>query len=122
MDDEEMIRDVASEMIKRIGYEVELANDGAEVIKIYKKIMEAGQTFDAVIMDLTVPGGMGGTEAMEKLLEVDPDVKSIVSSGYYSDPIMADYKKYGFSAVIAKPYRVRELRRLVRDMLQERHS
>lgn len=109
MDDEEMIRLVARTMLKRIGYEVEFANDGAEAIELYKKAKELGQPFNAVIMDLTVPGGMGGKEAIKKILEVDPEVKAIVSSGYFNDPVMADFRKYGFHGVVAKPYTIGEL-------------
>jgi CheY-like chemotaxis protein/anti-sigma regulatory factor (Ser/Thr protein kinase) len=109
MDDEEMVRLVARTMLKRIGYEVESANDGAEAIELYKKAKELGQPFDAVIMDLTVPGGMGGKEAIKKILDVDPEVKAIVSSGYFNDPVMADFKRYGFCGVVAKPYTIREL-------------
>jgi len=109
MDDQEMIRETVSEMLDNIGYEVTTATDGAEAIDLYKAAKESGQTFDAVIMDLTVAGGMGGKEAVQKLIEIDPDVKAIVSSGYSNDPIMADFREYGFSGVIAKPYRIKEL-------------
>lgn len=109
MDDEEILRDVAGEMLKSIGYEVVLTKDGAEAIMEYKKNKKAGKSFDAVILDLTVPGGMGGEETIKKLLETDPEIKAVVSSGYSSDPIMANFKKYGFIEVIAKPYNIAEL-------------
>ncbi len=117
MDDEGAIRDVLSNMLSTAGFEVELASDGKEAIKRYEKAMELGQPFDAVILDLTVPGGMGGKEAIKKLIEIDPDVKAIVSSGYSIDPIMADFRKYGFSAVMAKPYSIREMERTLRRIL-----
>ena len=79
--------------------------------------MESGQPFDAVIMDLTIPGGMGGKEAIAMLIEVDPEAKVIVSSGYSNDPIMADYEAYGFSGVAAKPYRIGELEKTLGDIL-----
>jgi PAS domain S-box-containing protein len=117
MDDEEMIRKMLSKMLPLDGYDVELAKDGAEAVELYRKARESGQPFDAVIMDLTIPGGMGGKEAIKKLLEIDPDVKAIVSSGYATDPIMADFKKYGFSAVVTKPYSFEELEKTLRNML-----
>jgi PAS domain S-box-containing protein len=109
MDDEEIVRKVAGEMLKSIGYEVSFARDGAEAIELYKEARKSSKPFDVVVMDLTVPGGMGGKEAIKRLLEIDPEVKAIVSSGYSNDPIMADFKKYGFSGVVAKPYKVKEL-------------
>lgn len=109
MDDEEIIRDVAGEMIEVLGYEVEFAKDGAETIELYKKAKESAQPFDALLMDLTIPGGMGGKETIQKLLKIDPEIKAIVSSGYSNDPIMAEYRKYGFRGVVAKPYKIKEL-------------
>jgi len=109
MDDEEVIREVAGEMIEVLGYEVEFAKDGAEAIELYKKAKESAQPFHAIIMDLTIPGGMGGKETIQELIEIDPETKAIVCSGYSNDPIMADYRKYGFRGVIAKPYKIKEL-------------
>lgn len=104
MDDEEIVRTVTGEMLQVLGYEVAIAMDGAEAIRLYSEAKESGTPFDAVIMDLTVPGGMGGKEAILKLRELDPEIRAIVSSGYSQDPIMADFKQYGFSAVLAKPF------------------
>ena len=110
MDDKETVRNVAGQMLQHIGYkDVEFAVDGAEAIRLYKKAKESGNPFDVVILDLTIPGGMGGKEAIKKLLEIDPGVKAIVSSGYSSDPIMSEFKQYGFSGVIPKPYTIDEL-------------
>jgi len=109
MDDEKMIRDVVGDMLGILGYEAEFAKDGAEAVELYKKAEQSVRPFDAVIMDLTVPGGMGGKEAVRKLAEIDPEVKAIVSSGYSDDPVMADFRKYGFSNVVAKPYNIKEL-------------
>src|SRR5208283_3000207 len=109
MDDEEMVRNVAGEMLKMLGYHVEFSSNGVEAIAFHKKAKESGEPFDVVIMDLTIPGEMGGKEAMSKLLEIDPGVKAVVSSGFSTDPIMADFKKYGFSGVITKPYRIQEM-------------
>jgi len=104
MDDEEMIREVAGEIVRQLGYDVSLAKDGMEAVEIYKSALREGRCFDAVILDLTVAGGMGGTETIVQLSKIDPDVKAIVSSGYYGDSIMSDYTTHGFKAVLPKPY------------------
>jgi PAS domain S-box-containing protein len=109
MDDDEIIRKMLVSMLKLAGYEVEATADGAEAVENYRQAMTQNNPYSAVIMDLTVPGGMGGKEAVVKLLEIDPDASVIVSSGYATDPIMSEYKKYGFSAVIAKPYSIKQL-------------
>ncbi|OHE61193.1 MAG: hypothetical protein A2Z47_11235 [Thermodesulfovibrio sp. RBG_19FT_COMBO_42_12] len=113
MDDEEIVRNVAGEMLKYLGYAVEFAGDGAEAIELYKKARESDKPFDAVIMDLTVPGGMGGKEAINKLLEIDPHVKVIVSSGYSNDPVLAEFRKYGFTGMVTKPYNIEELSKIL---------
>ena len=113
MDDEEMVREVLGGMLALLGYEAEFARDGGEAIEMFVQAQGSGQAFAAVILDLTVPGGMGGKETMARLREIDPQVKAVVSSGYSDDPIMADFQKYGFSGVIAKPYRISELGKIL---------
>jgi len=117
MDDEEFIRELISDMLVRIGYEPTTALDGAEAIKLYKEAKNSDRPFDVVIMDLTVPGGMGGKEAIRRIMETDLEVKAIVSSGYSNDPIMADFRKYGFSGVIAKPYKTRDLSEILHKVI-----
>ncbi len=117
MDDEQLVREIGGEMLRHLGYDVELAKDGAEAIRLYSAAMEAGEAFDAVIMDLTIPGGMGGTEAIHRLREIDPDVKAVVSSGYFSGPVASAYMDHGFKGVVAKPYRIEELSEVLNALL-----
>ena len=119
MDDEKMIRDVTGKMLKYLGYEVDYAEDGSKAIEQYKNASDSGNGFDVIIMDLTIPGGMGGKEAIQKLLEIDPQVKAIVSSGYSGDPIMSHYKKHGFSGVISKPYELESLGGVLHRVINE---
>jgi PAS domain S-box-containing protein len=109
MDDDKMVRHVAGRMLNRLGYEVTEARDGAEAVELYKKCLQAGTPFNAVIMDLTIPAGMGGRDAIKILKKLDPGVKAIVSSGYSNDPVMSKYKDYGFMDVVTKPYKIEEL-------------
>ena len=104
MDDEETIRRFAAELLKRLGHDATLVKDGAEAVREYQAASAVGRPYDVVILDLTVPGGMGGKEAMELLRRSDPGVRGIVSSGYSSDPVLANHRSYGFRAVVPKPY------------------
>ncbi|MDY0042280.1 MAG: ATP-binding protein, partial [Desulforhabdus sp.] len=122
MDDEEPIRDLVGQMLNLLGYDVTSARDGNEAIAIYSEASLAGKPFDAIIMDLTIPGGMGGKEALEKLRQVDPEIKAIVSSGYHTDPIMSSFRQYGFSGVIAKPYSLKDLGETLQNVLESRYE
>lgn len=117
MDDDEVIRKMLKNMLNLGGYQVELTADGAEALEKYKQAMDAHDPFDVVIMDLTIPGGMGGKEAIGKLREIDPSAAVIVSSGYATGSIMSEYKKYGFSAVIAKPYSIQQLQETITGLI-----
>lgn len=104
LDDEILVRHSARDMLEHLGYRVDLCEDGTDALKLYREAMESGEPFTVVFLDLTVPGGMGGKVAMKKLLEMDPDVKAVVTSGYSSDPIIAYYREYGFCGVVEKPF------------------
>ena len=117
MDDEELIRRLAGDILGYLGYEVELAANGEEAIEKFQNARDSGEPYSLLIMDLTVPGAMGGKETMELLLRMDPGVRAIVSSGYSNDPVLADYRKYGFSGVVKKPYSVAELSRIVYEVI-----
>lgn len=122
MDDEAPIRLLGGAVLKRLGYAVTTVNDGAAVVSEYAAAAAAGRPFDLVILDLTVPGGMGGAEAMEKLRAMDADVCAIVSSGYSSDPVMANYRAHGFRGRVPKPYAADDLSDVVRSVLAERKA
>ncbi len=120
MDDEELIRESVGEFLTMSGYEIEYAEDGDKAIDLYQKAMETLKPFDAVILDLTIRGGMGGKEAMKKLLDIDPGIKAIVSSGYSNDPMMANFREYGFSDVLIKPCKSpEELSKILHRVLNE---
>ncbi|MRR05435.1 MAG: PAS domain S-box protein [Deltaproteobacteria bacterium] len=119
MDDEENIRDVVAEMLDFIGYEATLSRDGEEAVSLYTQALQSNQPFAAVLMDLTIPGGMGGGEAMRILLGINPKVKGIVSSGYSNDPILSDYASFGFQGIITKPYKLGDLRDVLKRVLTE---
>jgi PAS domain S-box-containing protein len=118
MDDEEILRNFVAELLKYLGYEVRLASDGLETIELYGQAIEAGRPFDCVLMDLTIPGAMGGKEAIQRLLEIDPNVTAIVSSGYSDDPVMANYQHHGFRGVVAKPYDAVQLSEVLQKVLR----
>jgi CheY-like chemotaxis protein len=122
MDDEEMIRDLLHNSLSEVGYEIELTADGTEAIKKHAEAKKSGEPFDAVILDLTIPGGMGGKETIKKLLKIDPNVKAIASSGYANDAVLAGFKKYGFSGVVTKPYRITELEEILRNLIYSPES
>lgn len=117
MDDRQSVRHMLEDMLIDLGYEVESAGEGSEAVSLYKRARESGKGFDAVILDLTVPGGMGGKETIEELREIDPEVKAIVSSGYSTDPILSDYQCYGFRGAIAKPFEIKALSQVVGEVL-----
>ena len=118
IDDEEIVRVSARRTLERFGYEVEVATDGTNGIQLYEAAMHGGRPFDVVILDLTIPGGMGGKEAMGRLTEIDPGAKVIVSSGYSDDPAMSRHREYGFSGVLTKPYVAEDLAEAIHQVLK----
>ena len=119
IDDEEIIGLALSNLFDGEGYNVKVVGSGSEAVEAYKKAKESGGHFAAVIMDLVVPGGMGGKEAVAEIKSIDPDVRAIVSSGYSSDSIMSNYRHYGFSGVISKPYNIAELSRVLSEVTKD---
>ena len=116
MDDEEPVREILHDMLEELGFKSECTENGAEAVDLYRKRKEEGIPFSVVILDLTIPGGVGGKEAITALLQIDPNVKAVVSSGYSTDPIMASYRDYGFSAVLSKPYRLQDMDRVFQEL------
>ncbi len=122
VDDEEEIRKVAGKMLEIIGHTVEFAGNSREAVDKYKNALGKGSAFDIVIMDLTMPGGLGGRETAKEILKADPDAKIIVSSGYSTEQVMGNYREFGFIGMVAKPYRLIEMKNEVQRVLQIRNN
>ncbi len=121
VDDDRAIRTLAHFTLASLGYEVMQAETALQGVNLYREKFEAGERFDAVILDLTLPGGMGGKEALQKLIEIDPTVNAIVSSGYATDATISRNQDFGFRGVIAKPYEIAELGKIVHDVISSSH-
>lgn len=117
MDDERCIRDVASKVLNRAGHETFCAETGDQAIEMFDSAIINSEPYHLVILDLTVPKGMGGLETIKRLIELDPEVKAIVCSGYSNDPVLANYREFGFSAMLVKPFRIQELRDTIEQVL-----
>ncbi|WP_339133421.1 MAG: response regulator [Candidatus Electrothrix sp. GW3-4] len=113
MDDDAMLRTLAQSQLSVLGHDAVLVQDGAEAIRIYQEMLESDNPIDLVILDLTIPGGMGGKDTAQKLLQLNSEAKLIVASGYSNDPVMAEYSEYGFRAAVAKPFTLKELRKAI---------
>ncbi|MFC1867175.1 ATP-binding protein [Thermodesulfobacteriota bacterium] len=118
MDDEASLRKMVGKMLVMLGYESEFTKDGAEAIEMYKAAKQSEKPYDAVILDLTVPGKMGGKEYVTKLLEINPEVKAIVSSGYSDDPILSNFQEYGFKGMMPKPFEPLSLGKVLHEVLK----
>lgn len=119
LDDETLVLEVGRELLGYLGYAATTAQSGKEAVSLFNQAIELKEPFDAVILDLIVPGGMGGTEVVQELLRADPGVKAIISSGYLTDPIIQNYKEYGFAEVLTKPYDAGELERKIHKIIGE---
>lgn len=117
MDDEDMVGEIACQMLEYLGFEALRVSDGVDAVKEYKKHQEGGKSFDAVILDLTIPGGMGGEEAVTQILSIDRKAKVFVSSGYSTDPIMVNCQEYGFTGGIAKPFDLAAMQKILSSFL-----
>jgi CheY-like chemotaxis protein len=109
LDDDAMVREVAGDMLASIGYRVESVADGRDALAAWRRARDGGDPFDALLLDLTIPGGMGGEETLRELRKVDPGVRAVVSSGYSNDAVLADFESFGFRGAVVKPYRLQEL-------------
>jgi len=118
MDDEEAMREVVGVLLSGLGHEVELVENGQRAIEVCGKAKAQGRPFDAVILDLTIRGGMGGQEAIRELLTIDPAVKAIVMSGYADDPVIVEHERHGFDAALEKPFDIGKLREVLSHVLE----
>jgi DNA-binding NtrC family response regulator len=119
MDDEQIILDVTGEILIFLKYEVMTAKDGQNAVDLYKKEKAAGSPFDVVILDLSVPTGLGGKETIELLRSVDPEVKAVVSSGFTNDPVVQDFSRYGFCERLTKPYNIQAMKNLLENIIKK---
>lgn len=119
MDDEEIVRNVATDMLSSLGHDVESASDGQEAIESFIRAREGGKPFDLVILDLTVRKGMAGEETIRRIREIDPDVPAVVSSGDAESPAVVGYREHGFSAVLNKPYRIAAMKECLNGLLKQ---
>lgn len=122
LDDEEMILSLVKQILTRFGYSVAVTTDGTDTLALYKEALMTNQPFDMVILDLTIPGGKGGKDVIQEIRTLNPDVHAIVSSGYYNDPVLANYRDHGFDGIVAKPYKVHELLQVIQNTLAGSNS
>ena len=116
MDDEQIVRDVAAEMLQNLGYQVDLASGATEAINLYQQSLHQGEKYQAIILDLTISGSMKGDEVLARIKELDSEVKAIVSTGYANDDVLQNYQKYGFCAAMPKPYKFNKLAKVIQKI------
>lgn len=117
MDDDPRVREVLTGMLDILGHYVTESADGSEAVELYRRRFSSGEPFDVVIMDLTVPGGMGGEAAIKMMKEIDPDIRAIVSSGYANNTVLSNFTDYGFSGRLIKPFRISSLKKELKTVL-----
>lgn len=117
LEDEKIVSDVLGNMIERMGFSAVFSAEGSDAVRLYREAFNIKNSYDLVITDLTIPGGMGGLEAAREILKIDPDAKLIVSSGYATDPVMSNYSEYGFKGIVAKPYHFMDLKTVIEKAL-----
>jgi PAS domain S-box-containing protein len=122
MDDEQCICRMVEDALTQFGYEVTVVQDGQAAIDLFSEALTSGENFDAILLDLTIPGGMGGKEAIQHLRRLDPHVKAIVTSGYSDDPIMSDFQAYGFQGILVKPYKIIDLAKTLESLCSSPNS
>jgi CheY-like chemotaxis protein len=119
MDDEYVVRKVVGSMLERLGYDVVFASHGREAVDLFRKYHGTAMAFDAVILDLTIPGGLGGEETIRMLIQIDPKVRAIVSSGYSDHPVMSKYEEFGFAGMVTKPFRMDDLGQVLAKVIHK---
>jgi len=122
LDDDEILRKATSRFLGKVGCRVEAASDGLDAVARYQDADRTGTPFDLVILDLTLPGGMGGEETLRRLQQLDPEVKAIITSGYPDSPVIQDYERYGFAGAVRKPYSLQDLSSTLRGVLTSKAS
>jgi DNA-binding NtrC family response regulator len=118
MDDDEVLRKLTSKKLSRLGFEIETAEEGLQAVQMYQAALAAGRPYDVVILDLVIQEGVDGKETIARLLQIDPNVRAIVSSGFVNDPTMSDFWEDGFIEILPKPYKTNELEDVIRRVLQ----
>ena len=117
MDDERVVLDLLSRMFEHLGYEVTTCTDGSQAIAAFAKAKSHSEPFDIVMMDLVIPNGVGGQDAVHTIKKIDPNARVVASSGHLEHPVMLDHAKFGFSGVLEKPYKLEKLQQVIEAVI-----